>query len=107
MLFAILPDGSCLFVQPAELFMCFASAARFQVSRDIIGIENGDVAAARAEQPSFSHACQQGNDGGPETKNLEGQGKGVRPPARCGLTQRSFYLHSSTEALRIYLKSPA
>ena len=71
MLFAILPDGSCLFVQPAELLMRFASPARLQVSGRIIGVENGDAVLVGAEQLSFFYTGQQGNNDRAETKELE------------------------------------
>src|SRR5271157_3518059 len=100
MLFAVLPDVRCLLIQPAELFMCFASPARLEVARQVVGVKNGKAAAVGPERPASTYADQEGDDSNTaQAQELDGhakiedyiQGKGVLPPAPCGFSCRPFY----------------
>jgi hypothetical protein len=49
MIFAVLPDVCCLLIQPAELFMRFASPTGLQVARQVVGIKDGEAAVVGTE----------------------------------------------------------
>jgi hypothetical protein len=96
MLLAILPDVGCLLVQPTELFMCFTSPARLQVTCHVVGIKNGEAAVVGGKRPAATCADQKGDDNNTaKARELDGRhkiedqikGKGILlPPTPCGFS---------------------